>query len=261
MDPTDEEQLKFLTINDVATWAALEGDPGEEESPRGSLFRALGVSGAEHPRTIAAIRDVDYDAIVGAWQVGGHPPSPAQLGQAWLIAHGSRVKCAVQKTDARGDAACWSEGFSRAVCCGSESGPRGNLACWDAFFTFERCCGTRGTTDLEAPPPSDSAGIQIRQAPTLFEGILAANSRGPNGEELSLVPSHYVFALLMLLIFLLAFAQLFRYMRHCCCGNATRGKISVAETIIQRARRLQRFRDKDLSEQFSFSGHRRVGID
>jgi len=254
MDPTPDEQEGFNTINDVANWAALPEDGGTFESPRGSLFRALGVNGTEHPRTLAAISEATYDAVIAAWRIGWHAPTPAQLAQAGLLARGCRVKCRSQQIPAGGgDPTCWIEGFSHALCCSSEHGPRGNVACWDANFNFERCCTAAPSPEspLRAPSPGSSPRGVSQGG---MQGLLAANMKGPNGEELSLVPTEYVLGAVVLFFSFWALSRCLTFLRSSmaspiCCRRRRQalsgGKVSLQ---CQRQRRLEHFSEASFEQ-------------
>lgn len=256
MDPTPHEQIGFHMIADVADWAALDGAANDTETARGSLFRALGVTGSEHPRILAAIPDVNYDAIVSAWRIAESLPTAAQIGQARLVAHGCKVTCRPGQVVEEGDPACWSEGFNWATCCSDEHGPRGNIACWDPQFTFERCCRAQSSPRLEASPPP----LGPSKPPGLMEGIMAANAQGPNGEVIQLVPTYYVFVFVGTLICLWAVSYLLSCILRCCSRSDVARDLSPAEVEAQRQKRMEKFHDTVEVEQSGNSARRRVGI-
>ena len=59
IDPATDEQAGFRTINDIADWTGIQGATGTLTTPRGALYSALGVTGAEHPRIVGNLRSDD----------------------------------------------------------------------------------------------------------------------------------------------------------------------------------------------------------
>merc|ERR1712032_853274 len=108
---------------------------------------------------------------------------------------GCRVKCgAPAKSDAGGDPACWSEGFSPKVCCSLVHGPRGNLACWDGAFTYKRCCGAPLTEALPSSPSANRShkGELTPRAEYGTAKSLESIWKLPGGVPFSPMPSEYV---------------------------------------------------------------------
>ena len=64
MEPTRAEAAALLSVSDCADWAGLAGVAVDATTPRGAFFAHYGLTGAEHPRTLAVLGDAEYWAIL-----------------------------------------------------------------------------------------------------------------------------------------------------------------------------------------------------
>jgi len=99
-EPTDEELKDFDSVDKVAIWAGLPqraSDGGGDDSPRGTLYAALGATGNMHPRSIAAIPVPTFEMALGGWKVSGRTPLPLVHASAGLLGHACRLAAGVVK--------------------------------------------------------------------------------------------------------------------------------------------------------------------
>ena len=100
MEPSPAEAAAFTDVNSVADWASLAHRPaggGHIDSPRGTLFAVLGVTGGEPYRVLAGIPGPDWTALLQAWQVAQSPPTPAARSQGGLLGLAARVASGAQE--------------------------------------------------------------------------------------------------------------------------------------------------------------------
>ena len=86
MDPTDAEMASFVTVDTVARWASLRGDPDDTRSPLGSLLVHLDVVHDDPPRAVGIICTDDFNAAVDAWRIHDDPTDDPRVPGASLIA-------------------------------------------------------------------------------------------------------------------------------------------------------------------------------
>ena len=102
MEPSPGEIRRFGTVADIAAWVQIEGDILEPESPKGSLFAALGITETTHWRVVAAMEKDSYEAVLTTVtyvlpatgeEVEGTEVrfTPALMSQAGLIGRYARV--------------------------------------------------------------------------------------------------------------------------------------------------------------------------
>ena len=96
MDPTPTEAATLKTLEDVCTWAGLQGAHGDFKTARGALYNTLGCDGTIHWRSIAMYSEPDWTTLINQVvleQPGASasaptttkPLSPIQVGQAGIV--------------------------------------------------------------------------------------------------------------------------------------------------------------------------------
>ena len=94
-EPTIEECAAFGTPQDVADWVGLrhrrDGEAEDAKSPRGTLFKELGVEEDTSIMTLAAMPVPDWDAAVTDWKIDGAAPSRVLRTQAGLLGLACRI--------------------------------------------------------------------------------------------------------------------------------------------------------------------------
>ena len=100
MDPTPEEQTSFTHIDAICAWLVLAG-PAKD-----AHYALLGLTGAEHPRVLAALPQSDYQNIITRWEIAvpesdaTRRPTPAEIGKggwwgvraAWCAAYNRALR-------------------------------------------------------------------------------------------------------------------------------------------------------------------------
>jgi len=97
MEPTDAHIAAWQTLTDLYDWVGFAGNVADADSVRGSFNAVIGVAATSHWRVLAAITEVDFQALVAAWQVNGTAPTPGQLAQAGIVGDAARIGAGVQK--------------------------------------------------------------------------------------------------------------------------------------------------------------------
>ena len=98
-EPTAADIAGFQTIGDIAAWA------GAWAPERDLLLVGLGCVEADNFRPIGARSALDFEAVVGALQVAGQPPSPFVLSAWRRIGRAARLAIGTDQTCAQLDAA------------------------------------------------------------------------------------------------------------------------------------------------------------
>ena len=102
MEPDEATAATFTNIDLIAQWAGIDGARDNPQTPRGSLFRLLGLHGAEPPRIVAVLPPADIQAVLATWMIPAdappHAPAPptiAQQGQVGIFLRTCRWKCSI----------------------------------------------------------------------------------------------------------------------------------------------------------------------
>ena len=95
LNPDAATAATLTNVDLVAQWAGIDGQRGDPNTVRGSLFRLLGLHGAEHPRIVGIMDPAAFQQAVATWQIpqtsaAATPPSFAQLGQAGIFSRTCR---------------------------------------------------------------------------------------------------------------------------------------------------------------------------
>ena len=110
IDPTDDERRNLTTVGAVADWVSIQGTSSDAATPRGSLFRHLGISSTDHPRILGYMPADDYDAALQNWRIGAEAataaaPTFVQRSQGGLLGRTCRVLAGTELTIAQQAAA------------------------------------------------------------------------------------------------------------------------------------------------------------
>jgi hypothetical protein len=120
IEPTEDEAAAFLTVDQVADWAALgvsqpADGPRTPDPVRDSLYAVFGLTGSTHVRVLASIPEVDFEDALSDWKIPGIPqlgvrsenddepgdgaasPTHAQRAQAGLFGRAARIACGSQR--------------------------------------------------------------------------------------------------------------------------------------------------------------------
>ena len=103
-EPTFAELANMSTLGEVAAWAELEGDGNDVTMPLGSFLALLGATETTMPRILGIVKEATLDVALGAWTIGGAPPSIIQMGAADLLVQACCFKCGTKETKAASDA-------------------------------------------------------------------------------------------------------------------------------------------------------------
>ena len=103
VDPTPQQLAEWQALSEVATWAGLQGDPTNKETPAGSLFALLGAEATTPVRTLGAITESDYTTLLDKWKLGESDPSPIQRSAAALRGRATRVAAGTQETEVQAE--------------------------------------------------------------------------------------------------------------------------------------------------------------
>ena len=97
--PTADELAGMRTLQQVATWCSLTGDPEDAASPFGALCAAIGGGSDTQPRVIGILPEADFASVIcslligsrqateGVDEVRGVPPSLVARGALTLAGH------------------------------------------------------------------------------------------------------------------------------------------------------------------------------
>ena len=102
MEPDEATAATFTNIDLIAQWAGIGGARDNPQTPRGSLFRLLGLHGAEPPRIVAVLPPADIETVLSTWMIPAEtpphtpaPPTIAQQGQVGIFLRTCRWKCCI----------------------------------------------------------------------------------------------------------------------------------------------------------------------
>ena len=85
MEPSLAQAMGLTIVKLILEWAQLK------EPAMRSIMDTLGFEDDDHPRSLAALSDTDWDAFIASWKIGEVLAAPAHKAKAVVAMRGSEL--------------------------------------------------------------------------------------------------------------------------------------------------------------------------